>query len=79
MNNVYVNKKKQEQKDKRNKMILAGGAVGAAAIVAVLGVTTAIKNTHSKVEDSYLSVSETDTIKNALGIRWPKRVIRMPL
>lgn len=74
MNNVYVNKKKQEQKDKRNKMILVGGAVGAAAIVAVLGVTTAIKNTHSKVEDSYLSVSETDTIENALGTQEEQQI-----
>ena len=67
MNNVYVNRKKQEQKDKRNKMILSGGAIGVAAIVAVLGVTVAVRNKAAASDDSYMSVSEMDTIESALG------------
>lgn len=74
MNNVYVNRKKQEQKDKRNKMILSGGAIGVAAIVAVLGVTVAVRNKAAASDDSYMSVSEMDTIESALGTQEEQQI-----
>lgn len=74
MNNVYVNRKKQEQKDKRNKMILSGGAIGVAAIVAVLGVTVAARNKAAASDDSYMSVSEMDTIESALGTQEEQQI-----
>lgn len=74
MNNVYVNRKKQEQKDKRNKMILSGGAIGVVAIVAVLGVTVAIRNKAAASDDSYMSVSEMDTIESALGTQEEQQI-----
>ena len=74
MNNVYVNRKKQEQKDKRNKMILSGGAIGVAAIVAVLGVTIAVRNKAAASDDSYMSVSEMDTIESALGTQEEQQI-----
>lgn len=73
MNNVYVNRKKQEQKDKRNKMILSG-AIGVAAIVAVLGVTVAARNKAAASDDSYMSVSEMDTIESALGTQEEQQI-----
>ena len=74
MNNVYVNRKKQEQKDKRNKMILSGGAIGVAAIVAVLGVTVAVRNKAAASDDSYMSLSEMDTIESALGTQEEQQI-----
>lgn len=74
MNNVYVNRKKQEQKDKRNKMILSGGAIGVVAIVAVLGVTVAVRNKAAASDDSYMSVSEMDTIESALGTQEEQQI-----